>query len=1011
MPHRLAPILSAVVLVAGCAPPTGERSSAGWPILDNTYDASSASAHRRALALGDLDGDGALDVATAGNDGDPSQILAWNGTNLLVVDTLIGDATDVCWGDLDGDGDLDLVVARGGAYTAPNPDTLYRNDGGSLVWWSELDDVDTHAAALADWDGDGDLDLARAIDGGPHDVWENDGDGGFTPAWASTELGVGMAVAWVDADGDGDPDLSIARLGDTQLIYENTGGDLDLAFESGSALQGYGVAWADRDLDGVLEPAWALGTPDFTTFWSHDGSFGFAGDFTVSGSRIVRALAFGADDGDAAPDVALAVQDGASQVARLVNDAVNTTLTLDDAGDTTWDVAWGDLDGDAQLDLLTANDGGPVRVFRSGFQPWREGWYSAETADSNQIAVGDMDGDGDPDVAVSTGDGNTAAPFYDRVYQSVGDELVLYWTSPTVTTSYTVAWGDVDGDGDLDLVFAGTSCVVWENTGTGFSVLWTSPAGGATEVLLGDVDGDGDLDLFQYPGGVNTARIFLNDGEGDFVQGWSSADHTWGLSAAFGDRDGDGDLDLALGRYQQVTRVLDNDGAGNFTLAWSSPSAAQVESISWLDGDGDGDLDLLVSGPPTPVFYRNNGAGFDPVAIGSGALNSRRAAPFDWDGDGDLDFVVASWSASDQLWLNDGTGSFGRVWSSQSLLGTQSAEPLDLQHDGDIDLVLATSDDDPHRAWFNRRFDVKRLPNEPTRVVIDSPGVTAAPNWGPGVAEVLIGPSVPVVFTVLDEEYDAAPSVEMEYSLVGGGSWSPATILGATTDLSASPEGVQHTVQWELAADGAEGDMLALRISIPHQSPRFIASPVQEGRLAATSGWFRAYPACFPLDADRDGARCEDDCDEDDPDIHPGATELADDGVDQDCNGVDLLTCYQDGDGDGVGGSGQVLEADDGDCDDDVGQSSTTGDCDDGDPLRFPGNPEVCDGVDNDCGGGPIPDELDDDGDGLAECAGDCNDASGLVSPALPEACDDGLDNDCDPGTPDVFDADSDGSD
>ena len=127
------------------------------------------------------------------------------------------------------------------------------------------------------------------------------------------------------------------------------------------------------------------------------------------------------------------------------------------------------------------------------------------------------------------------------------------------------------------------------------------------------------------------------------------------------------------------------------------------------------------------------------------------------------------------------------------------------------------------------------------------------------------------------------------------------------------------------------------------------------------------------------------DCDDEDPDLAPGNEEIPEDGIDQDCSGADLIGCYVDGDGDGVG-TAAVMPAPDGDCED-PGESALASDCDDLDAEVFPGAVETCgDAVDSNCDGvGGVGD--DEDGDGLSyaeevlagttDCAGD-TDSDGL---------------------------------
>jgi predicted outer membrane repeat protein len=142
-------------------------------------------------------------------------------------------------------------------------------------------------------------------------------------------------------------------------------------------------------------------------------------------------------------------------------------------------------------------------------------------------------------------------------------------------------------------------------------------------------------------------------------------------------------------------------------------------------------------------------------------------------------------------------------------------------------------------------------------------------------------------------------------------------------------------------------------------------------------------------DQDGDGYASVIDCDDANATIHPGATEIVDDGIDQDCDGLDLTAADLDRDGDG-----HNTTAAGGD------------DCDDNDATVHPGAAEVWyDGIDQDCDGN----DDDQDGDGFAVDR-DCDDTDATVNPDAPEVPYNGVDDDCDPTTSDT-DADGDGHD
>ena len=175
-----------------------------------------------------------------------------------------------------------------------------------------------------------------------------------------------------------------------------------------------------------------------------------------------------------------------------------------------------------------------------------------------------------------------------------------------------------------------------------------------------------------------------------------------------------------------------------------------------------------------------------------------------------------------------------------------------------------------------------------------------------------------------------------------------------------------------------------------------------------------ADPLLYGIDADGDGfSPCTGDCDESNSLIYPGTGDVPGDSVDQNCDLVD----GNDLDGDGFSAEVQPMDCDDtdpnllgvsvdGDCD----GSLTAEDCDDAEPLRFPGNLELCDGIDNDCDATTtaVGGEVDADNDTSISCE-DCFDDDPQNFPGNTESCD-GQDNNCDSSVDEAFDLDGDGS-
>ena len=222
---------------------------------------------------------------------------------------------------------------------------------------------------------------------------------------------------------------------------------------------------------------------------------------------------------------------------------------------------------------------------------------------------------------------------------------------------------------------------------------------------FGDVDGDGDLDLF-VSNDLQGSRVYLNDGVGVFTdsgQRLGDSDNRQSRDVELGDMDGDGDLDAVISNVGgQANQVLQNDGSGVFTELQSF-GGNNSPDVALGDLDGDGDLDVLVAntGNTPNGVYLNDGSGMLTGGATIGNHSSNGVDLGDLDGDGDLDAITNNFAESHRVWFNDGNGGF--TDSGQSALGDHESQDVtlgDLDGDGDLDAIAANFVL-PDRIWFN----------------------------------------------------------------------------------------------------------------------------------------------------------------------------------------------------------------------------------------------------------------------------------------------------------------------
>ena len=704
-----------------------------------------------ALTLGDVDADGDLDLLTANNLAGTVSVRLNNGASIFSGTQEVSVGTNpqgVLLGDVDNDGDLDLLATNNGSGTV----SVRLNNGlGSFTGALNVAvGISPLGLALADADNDGDLDLLTANKGSNTvSVRLNNGLGSFS---GSQEVAVGSqptSVALGDLDSDGDLDLVATNNADgTVSVRYNSAGTFSGGQEVAVGSAPAHVALADLDGDGDLDFA-ATNTnantvsvrlnppaPSIASFAPASAAAGTS--VVVTGNHLSNITAFtlngvsvplGSITPISATSFSFIVPAGAT------TNGTNTVSTADGSNSRTGFMvllrvtalaparnSLAPVTGSAVAvtfsEPITAASAVNLRVFsnqaggrKAGTVTLGSNGLASFSATASTVVTdfkpGEVVSVSLPTTIRSAGNLLNAKQVHQFTTLVGGSGRGSFAASPDAsvgTSPQGVATGDLDGDGDLDLVtanFGANTVSVRLNNGSGvFSGTQEVTVGtGPTVVMLADVDGDTDLDLLVLNTTAGSVSRCLNDGTGTFA---AAATNVLGTttapsSLAVGDLDGDADLDLAIalrGTSQVAIRLNVNGGFTTATITligFSSP-----RSLALGDLDADGDLDLVVANnvaSGTVAVRLNTGAAaFTNLANLTGFANPQSVALADVDGDGDLDLAVANTTAGTaSLRLNGGTGTFGSATSIAVGSTPQSVVLADVDADGDFDLLTANN--------------------------------------------------------------------------------------------------------------------------------------------------------------------------------------------------------------------------------------------------------------------------------------------------------------------------------
>ena len=669
-----------------------------------------------AMAIGDFDADGDLDVAVAARG--EGRILLFDRVGPLasagaftepqeLVES-VPDLTDLHAVDLDADGDLDLVSAAGSTVSwLSNDGTGQLSFGGDLaVLPGAISNI-----SVVDHDLDGDLDIIAA--GADLVLLDGLGSGSFaTPVpLASTTLETDDLVV---ADLDGDGDLDLAAVGASQVIWLRNDGSVPFA---GPVVLDQGVVDA-TDIDavdllggGVDLVATVRSTGSIYRYPAMGG--GAFGPRTILAGGAPEAVEseFGDFDGDGDLDMVVARGVGASLVWYTNTGAQSLTgpflLTLTGIGAPISMVVT-DLNADGRPDVVAGTVFRTVHAYTSlgasGSGIFFEGPFEVtqRAAGAADVSAVDVDGDGDLDALAALRTGMRLV-----WYENVDGELTdITHTIDEGARFSLVRAADLDGDGNVDLMAATiTDGILRQYRGLGaglFSapiVVDTFATDGAQEFKFGDADSDGDLDLFVTRNPEYMLIHYVNDGMGNFGPRITiDGDPPGVMDIELGDFDDDGILDVALSQAIFTSIVLYRGlGAGAFAPGVSLENGAQMAfgDLEAADLDGDGDLDLVwqTSFNNQIAWMEKLGPGnFAPRQLLSDQVGSGiELEVFDVDLDGDLDLVTTSRGPDRIEWMsNDGSMTF----SSPTLIEsteyfTVELRVADIDGDGDGDLLLA----------------------------------------------------------------------------------------------------------------------------------------------------------------------------------------------------------------------------------------------------------------------------------------------------------------------------------
>ena len=656
-------------------------------------------------------------------------------------------------GDLDGDGDVDILV--GDSFFGSPGVSVLKNNGDQTftapVYYSvPLNEV-VGEVALSDFDSDGDLDAFATIRGDFDQmtkikVWRNNGNGTFS---APIEFPTGQGPAGIviaDFTGDGKPDVVTANYGASSISILRHNGLIGAAagflppVSFNATNHAEKIAAADVNGDGISDVVVGetvdIGPAATLAVMINTGNGNFAApviyDAAPGGRFGSTAVALADLDNDGDVDLiggglysSGSTDNGAVTIRRnngngTFGSAEIILFTNPNYVSNPKEITTGFINGDGFPDIVAAVPSGRaiegfVVVNSNSSGGFNTPVYYEASQQTFDVAIVDLDNDGDGDVITLA---NSSAAV--TVHENLGDGSFPVLTRYEVASlSDAVESADIDNDGDIDIVVNGEFDVasndpllkILKNNGNGTfaPAIDYTPARNFADMKLRDINGDGFVDLIFAPDGNFPPYHFgtaLNNGNGTFAPtvvtnvfscGEGTIDAT--------DLDHDGDLDIVLTEEETCQGgeahifIFRNDGNQNFVRMPDIALPGRLpHGLALAEVTGDSNIDIITALPDgMGVFPGNGNLTFGAPIISTTAPFKFKMADFNGDGSLDLGMIMQQPSFGTDLIgtaLGNGNGTFQAVRTQtgssvfENLRISNDLEPGDVNGDGTPDLIV-----------------------------------------------------------------------------------------------------------------------------------------------------------------------------------------------------------------------------------------------------------------------------------------------------------------------------------